>query len=109
MVSDVLVKARLDSFSLAKAGAWLQAVPSNALGFHMRSRELKMALEYRLGFVTDGPCSVCNAYSNSFGDHSIACGGYGELIAQQNDLQDILLQVAALAGLRPTREEQAFC
>ena len=47
--------ARLNSVSLLKAGAWLQAVPSKSLGLHLRNKEIKVNLAYRLGlkvFVT---------------------------------------------------------
>ena len=109
--TDLREKARVHSVSLPKAGAWLHAVPSKALGLHMQSKEMKVNLHYRLGievFASSGLCSVCGMESDALGDHAIACGGHGERIMRHNDLRDILHHTAAQAGLRPAREELAL-
>ena len=70
-------QARLKSLRLPKSGAWLNAFPSKNLGLHLKSREFRVALQYRLGipvFQKDGICPACGAASDREGDHAIACG-----------------------------------
>ena len=104
--------ARLNSVGLPKAGAWLQAIPSKSLGLHLRNREMKVSLSYRLGlnvFAVAGPCGACvTMNSDRLGDHAIACGSQGERILRHNSMRDILFQTALQAGLCPAKEEQAL-
>ena len=52
-------RARLNCVSRAGAGDWLSALPSKALGLHLRKCELILAARYRLGlpiFLQEGEC-----------------------------------------------------
>ena len=42
-------KARLNSVSMEHSGDWLNAVPGNALGLHLRPLEFRASIRYRLG------------------------------------------------------------
>ena len=53
--------ARINSLSLPNAGAWLNVVPSPALGLHLRPTEFIVSVKYRLGldiFQSEGKCTV---------------------------------------------------
>ena len=101
-------RARLHSVGLPGAGDWLNAIPSKALGLHLRPKEFTVSVQYHLGlkvFPEEGPCPACKAHSDSLGDHALGCAGDGERIARHNHLRDSLYQTARQAGLGPTREE----
>ena len=52
-------KARMASLRLPHSGAWLNVVPSPALGLHLRPSEFSVGLKLRLGipvFTSSGPC-----------------------------------------------------
>ena len=75
--SDLRDKARLNSLSLAKAGAWLTVIPSKTLGLHLARKEFRVSVQYRLGlkvFGSKGPCVACHyRESDQLADHAIAC------------------------------------
>ena len=99
--------ARLASVSLPHSGAWLNAIPSPALGLHLRSSEYTVALKLRLGipvYTSAGPCPACRAPSDKLGDHALCCANEGERIARHNALRDALYSTAAAASLGPTKE-----
>ena len=59
-------KARMASLRLPHSGAWLNVVPSPALGLHLRPSEFSVGLKLRLGipvFTSSGPCPACRAPS----------------------------------------------
>ena len=104
-------KARLSSVSLPKAGCFLNAIPSKALGLHLSNREFQCCVRYRLGvpvFSSSGPCPACSSPSNCYGDHAIICGYNGERIGRHNMLRDALYRACCQAGLCPVRESQAL-
>lgn len=71
---DTRSQARMKSATLARAGDWLNAMPSYNLGLHMRSLEFRVACHYRLGiplFTSPGPCVTCGHPSDVNGDHAI--------------------------------------
>ena len=101
--------ARLRCLRREGAGDWLCALPSKALGLHLRRSEFVAAGKYRLGlpvFTLEAECPMprCWLVSDKFGDHAISCGIGGERIARHNHVRDALLQVAVQAGLGPTKE-----
>ena len=110
--SDLRDKARLNSLSLDKAGAWLTVIPSKTLGLHLAPKEFRVSARYRLGlpvFSTKGPCVACKKQeSDQLADHAIACGMEGERIGRHNRLRDLLFQVSSQAALSPVREERAL-
>ena len=68
--------ARLSSLGLKYAGSWLSAVPSPALGLHLRPAEFVPIVRYRLGinvYSSEGNCPTCGQHSDKTGDHALAC------------------------------------
>ena len=102
-------KARLNCVSRAGAGDWLSALPSKALGLHLRRVEFILALRYRLGlpvFLQEGECPMprCRGFGDKHGDHAISCAIGGERIAKHNHVRDALFEAAAQAALGPQKE-----
>ena len=110
-LTEVRDKARLGSLGISHSGDFLNVIPSPTLGLHMREREFRLALFYRLGipvFEVSAPCPACHRESDPFGDHAISCGTDGERIARHNHLRDALHATAVAAALGPLREERAL-
>ena len=104
-------KARLGCASLPHSGDWMNALPSFAFNLHMPGAEFRTAMKYRLGipiYHGDGKCPACNANSDSFGDHAIACGYQGERHSRHNIMRDEIFNTAKAAGLNPTKEERGI-
>jgi hypothetical protein len=104
---DVRDLARMASLRLPHAGDWLNALPSPALGLHLRPQEFVAAARLRLGapvFAAAGPCPACLVHSDAEGDHALCCAYQGERIARHNHLRDALYRTAVGAALGPTRE-----
>ena len=106
---EVRELARLRCLRREGAGDWLCALPSKALGLHLRRSEFVAAGRYRLGlpvFTMEAECPMprCRLVSDRYGDHAISCGIGGERIACHNHVRDALLQTAVQAGLGPTKE-----
>ena len=102
-------KARLNCVSREGAGDWLTALPSQALGLHLRSGEFLFGVKYRLGiavFSQGGECPAqqCRSRSDKYGDHAISCAIGGERISRHNHLRDTLFQSAQQAHLGPLKE-----
>ena len=99
-------KARLKCVARDGAGDWLTALPSQALGLHLRSGEFLFAAKYRLGiavFSQEGECPapLCRGVSDKYGDHAISCAIGGERISRHNHLRDSLFQSAQQATWAP--------
>ena len=70
--------ARLRSLTLPFAGAFLNVIPSRALGLSILPQAFRIALQYRLGLpvypASDGTfCPACGKPFDIFGDHTITC------------------------------------
>ena len=55
-------KARMGSLGLPNSGAWLNVIPSPALGLHLQPSEFITAAKYRMGvevFPMEGKCTAC--------------------------------------------------
>ena len=107
--SETRDKARLNCVSREGAGDWLTALPSKALGLHLRRSEFILAVRYRLGlpiFLQAGDCPMprCRGFSDTFGDHAISCAIGGERIAKHNHVRDAVFAAAAQAALGPRKE-----
>ena len=88
-------KARLNSVGLPKSGLWLNVILSKNLGLHLKSREFRVCIQYRMSldiFIRSGPFPACTGISDSKGDHAIACGYAGERISRHNFLRETLFQ-----------------
>jgi hypothetical protein len=104
-------KARLRVLSAPHTGDWLNVVPLPILGLHLKPREFKFAVNYRLGmplYQEEGVCPACGKAADEYGDHSVACAHTGERIARHNHLANMLFRVAQTANLAPTKEENAL-
>ena len=71
-------KARLNCVAREGSGDWLTALPSKALGLHLRKSEFILAARYRLGlpiYLQEGRCPMdnCQGFGDKYGDHSISC------------------------------------
>ena len=66
--------ARLLAASSPHTGAWLQALPSTALGFHLYDETTRIAVALRLGSAVCEPHRCrCGKFVNSLGHHGLAC------------------------------------
>ena len=108
-VDGVRENARLTCLQQPYAGAWLNVVPSPALGLHLRGSEFVPAVKLRLGmevFSSAGPCPACSAPSDQLGDHALCCATDGTRISRHNALRDALHATAVAAGIGATKENQ---
>ena len=101
--------ARLNCVARDGSGDWLTALPSKALGLHLRKSEFILAARYRLGlpiFLQEGTCPMtnCQGFGDKYGDHSISCAIKGERIAKHNHVRDAIFAAAAQAALGPRKE-----
>ena len=96
----------------AITGAFLNSIPSPALGLRMTSDVFSTALKYRLGspiFPNDGDCGMCGKASDMMGDHAIsACSGNGDKSRRHDLVRDAIFQAASAAALAPRREERGL-
>ena len=102
-------RALCQSSALPKAGAWLGAMPSPALGLHLRDGDCRKSLRYWLGvplYGSERPCQYvhCRGQADTFGHHQVGCGGDGDRIYRHNLLRDALYSVARISALGPLKE-----
>ena len=107
--TSVQERARLSYVAREGASNWLRALPSKALGLHLRPNEFIFGVKYRLGlpvFREEGeyPAAHCKGVSDEYGDHAISCAIVGERIARHSHLRDVLYQTAQQAQLGPRKE-----
>ena len=110
-LGSVRDKARMYSLGLPNSGAWLNVIPSPALGLHLQPSEFITAVKYRMGvnvFSVEGKCTACSILSDPAGDHAVSCGWGGERIARHNLIMDVLFNTCVSAALGPTREDRAL-
>ena len=91
-LGSVRDKARMYSLGLPTSGAWLNVIPSPALGLHLQPSEFITAVKYRMGvnvFSVEGKCTACSILSDPAGDHAVSCGWGGERIARYNLIRDV--------------------
>ena len=68
-----------------------------------------MAVKLRLGckvYDREGPCPACLKPSDTYGDHALCCGSWGERITRHNHIRDHIHSMAAAAVLNPAKEVQ---
>ena len=105
-------RALVHSVKLQGTGAFLNAIPSPALGLRMSSEEFTVSLKMRLGmsvFSADGRCNAgkCKLTSDALGDHALGrCQGNGFKIWRHDMMRNSLFQVAQAACLAPRKEER---
>ena len=72
----------------------MRAIPSKALGLHLRAGEFSFGAKYRPGLPV----------FTEEGDHAISWGYGGERIARHSHLRDVVFQTAQQAQLGPRKE-----
>ena len=90
------------------AGAWLHAVPNDALGLHVVTPLFRTMVRLRLRLPiadSDMACPLCDGTSDSFGDHARVCPCGGDRVKRHNQLRNILAGRARAAGLQPEVEK----
>ena len=90
------------------AGAWLQAMPSSAIGNSVNPRLFVTMLQRRLGmriFGYDFYCPYCDGVCDAFGDHCLSCVGGGDRTVRHNLLRNQSLHICNAAGLHPELEK----
>ena len=110
MTSDERFRITLQSVRQKGTGAYLNVIPSPALGLSIPPREFTLALKYRLGlpvYPATGPCPLCHKDSDLFGDHAIlACVVGGDRTRRHDKLVDAIFERAQAALLHPRKEER---
>ena len=104
---DTRSKALALSSAIRHAGDWLNAVPSRALGLHLRDQEFRLCLQYWLGLTISAGgtlCPICQVTADPFGDHQVGCGGNGDRILRHNSIRDAVFSAAQSAALAPRKE-----
>ena len=90
------------------AGAWLNAMPSSAIGTHVNGTLFRVMLRRRLRariFERPFHCPCCDGVMDPCGDHALACGGGGDRATRHNALRKVFYHLCQAAGLRPELEE----
>ena len=100
----------LQSVRLKGTGAFLNVIPSPALGLYIPPREFTAAIKYRLGlplYPAPGPCALCQKDSDIYGDHAIsACIVGGDRTRRHDKIVDVIYEKAKAAVLYPRKEER---
>ena len=100
-------KARLNGLKAKHAAAWLEGVPSQALGTRMSGEEFRSRMGRRLGIemCEEKPCPLCFQTLDRFGAHAEGCMGGGDAVARHNENRDTIHRQAKAAGARPELEK----
>ena len=101
-------RAHLNLVQQPGAGAWLHAVPSEALGLHIQPHLFRVLLRMRLRLpiaASDSFCPLCDGVADRFGDHARACACGGDRVKRHNRLRSVVAARASAAGLSPEVEK----
>ena len=103
-------KARLNTISEPRAGAWLTAIPNPNLGLAMSRHEFTTAVHLWLGLplFSSPPNAVrciCGQVLDKFGDHLLGCRKISLRSRRHDALRDVIFQ-ALLVHDKGTRREQ---
>ena len=101
-------RANLQLQRQPRAGAWLQAVPSEALGLALAPDIFRVLVKLRLRLPIaseDVACPLCDGVADRFGDHAHSCPCGGDRTKRHNRLRTVLAARAQAAGLHPEVEK----
>ena len=101
-------RANLQLQRQPRAGAWLQAVPSEALGLSLAPDIFRVLVKLRLRLpiaTEDVACPLCDGVADRFGDHALSCPCGGDRTKRHNRLRTVLAARAQAAGLHPEVEK----
>ena len=102
---DDTARARLHASRAQSSGAWLNAVPSAALGLNLDDSALRVAVGLRLGapLVLEHKCS-CGVSVDKLGHHGLACKRSAGRHFRHNLLNDTILRALQSANVPAIRE-----
>ena len=90
------------------AGAWLHALPNEALGLHVAPALFRTMVRLRLRLPVAGEdvaCPLCDGTADKYGDHARVCPCGGDRVKRHNELRNLLAARAKAAGLQPEIEK----
>jgi len=100
-------KARLLSVSGRGAGAWLGAIPSEALGYVLTPAEFTVLIKWWCGMDVFGSvfaCPGCGAAMDKAGYHALTCRRMGGFGVRHNALRELFLHFLSQADIPAERE-----
>lgn len=105
--NNVHFRAHINHTTTSGAGAWLNAVPSRALGTHIDSQlyvtMIKRWLRVPL-LDKEIHCPYCDDMVDMFGDHCLTCGCGGDRTKRHNLLRNEVFHQCVSSGLNPELE-----
>ena len=105
--NSIQMKAHLNLTTSSGAGAWLNAIPSKALGTYMDPILYKTAIQRWLRlplFESEFHCPFCDEVVDRFGDHCITCSCGGDRTKRHNLIRNEVFHFCQSAGLNPELE-----
>ena len=92
--------ARLLSAASPHSGAWLQALPSSALGLHLDNETVRISAALRLGSPVCEPHRCrCGKFVTDLGHHGLACRLSAGRLPRHYHLNDVVKRSLTAAGI----------
>ena len=83
--------ARLLAAASPHTGAWLQALPSSALGLHLDRETIRINVALRLGATVCEPHQCrCSKFVDSLGHHGLSCKKSAGRLPRHSNLNDVV-------------------
>ena len=100
--------AHMSLLGLEGAGAWLHAIPSEALGTKITPQLYVPMLQRRLRmplFKEPFFCPLCDGVMDVWADHALTCACGGDRTKRHNLVRNTFARLAASAGWQPELEK----
>ena len=92
--------ARLLAAASPHSGAWLQALPSSALGLHLDDETVRISVALRLGSQVCEPHRCrCGKFVNNLGHHGLSCRFSAGRLPRHYHINDVVKRSLAAAGI----------
>ena len=102
---DQIALARLHAAAAPHTGAWLQALPSPALGLHLNEDAVRISVALRIGAdVTQPHQCRCGKAVHSNGHHGLSCKYSAGRLPRHSHLNDIVRRSLLAAGIQSWME-----
>ena len=102
---DQIALARLRAAAAPHTGAWLQALPSPALGLHLGGDTVRISVALRIGAdVTQPHQCHCGKVVHSDGHHGLSCKYSAGRLPRHSHLNDIVRRSLLAAGIQSWME-----
>ena len=99
--SSHIASARLLAAAAPHTGAWLQALPSPALGLHLSEDAVRISVALRIGApVTQPHRCRCGQAVHSDGHHGLSCKKSAGRLPRHSQLNDIVKRSLSSAGIQ---------